>query len=562
MTFPAFPYQRIEQTSFEKSFETALEKLQKAKDISEAEKAIDEIHGLKNELATQNTVCQIRHTVDTRDEFYEKENNFYDELGPQVESLNSRYYKALRDSPFRASLEKKYGPQLFRLIDMALSTFSDEIIEDLQEENRLKSEYVKIKGRAKLELDGKEYNLSSIIALEESPNRGVRQAAANAKWRFFEQNAEEIEGIYHRLVNVRNGMAQKLGYADFVKMGYDRMSRSDYDRKMVAGYREEIRKHVVPLATELLKEQATRIGVKALKHFDLAFKFPDGNAKPQGSPEWIIEQAGKMYHELSPETDEFFEFMRQNELMDLVAKPGKAPGGYCTYIGGMRAPFIFSNFNGTSGDIDVLTHEAGHAFQVYQSRDFDIPEYQWPTMEACEIHSMSMEFIAWPWMGSFFGDDVEKYYRAHLSDALLFLPYGVAVDEYQHLVYENPHWTPVQRNEAWLGVQAKYLPGWDVSEDPFLSKGGFWQKQGHIFEMPFYYIDYTLAQICALQFWKRSRKDRSTAWSDYLRLCKAGGSKSFLDLVGLAGLKSPFSVGTVEEVVGEAKRWLGLEANL
>jgi M3 family oligoendopeptidase len=351
-------------------------------------------------------------------------------------------------------------------------------------------------------------------------------------------------------------MAEKLGYDNFVQMGYERMNRTDYDSKMVANYREEIRKHVVPLASKLLKAQAKRIGVDKLMHYDISYKYPDGNPNPKGNPEWILAKAAQMYKELSPETHEFFTFMQEKELMDLVAKPGKAPGGYCTYIGGMRAPYIFSNFNGTSGDIDVLTHEAGHAFQVYQSRDFSIPEYQWPTMEACEIHSMSMEFLTWPWMKSFFEEDVDKYYEAHLSSALLFLPYGVAVDEFQHEVYEHPQWTPAQRNESWLSIQKKYLPEWDVTEDSFLSSGGFWQKQAHIFEMPFYYIDYTLAQVCALQFWKRSRENKGLAWSDYLRLCKAGGSLSFLELVDLAGLKSPFEAGTVAEVVGEAEQYL------
>ena len=263
-----------------------------------------------------------------------------------------------------------------------------------------------------------------------------------------------------------------------------------------------------------------------------------------------------MYEDLSKETGEFFKFMQENHLMDLVAKKGKAGGGYCTFIEDYKAPFIFSNFNGTSGDIDVLTHEAGHAFQVYSSRHFEIPEYYWPTYEACEIHSMSMEFFTWPWMDLFFKEDTDKYKFSHLSDALLFLPYGVSVDEFQHWVYENPEATPKERKLQWREIEKKYLPHKDYEGNDYLENGGFWQRQGHIYNSPFYYIDYTLAQICAFQFWKRSRENQEEAWADYVKLCKLGGSMSFTKLVEAANLISPFEDGCVESVVGEIETWL------
>jgi M3 family oligoendopeptidase len=248
--------------------------------------------------------------------------------------------------------------------------------------------------------------------------------------------------------------------------------------------------------------------------------------------------------------------MLENNLLDLVSKKGKAGGGYCTYIENYKAPFIFSNFNGTSGDIDVLTHEAGHAFQVYESRHYEIPEYNWPTYEACEIHSMSMEFFTWPWMKLFFEEDAEKYYFSHLSSALLFLPYGVSVDEFQHFVYEHPESSPTERKAAWREIERKYLPHRDYEENDYLEHGGFWQRQAHIYNSPFYYIDYTLAQICALQFWKRSRENRQEAWGDYVHLCRQGGSKSFLQLVETANLTSPFADGCVKGVIDEVHAWL------
>ena len=263
-----------------------------------------------------------------------------------------------------------------------------------------------------------------------------------------------------------------------------------------------------------------------------------------------------MYTDLSPETKEFFNFMRDNELMDLVNKEGKSTGGYCSFIGKYKAPYIFSNFNGTSGDIDVLTHEAGHAFQVYSSRNIGLDEYNWPTYEACEIHSMSMEFFTYPWMDLFFEHETDKYKFAHLASAIKFLPYGVAVDEFQHFVYENPTITSKERNEAWRKIERKYLPHIDYGDNLFLKNGGFWQKQSHIFSSPFYYIDYTLAQVCAFQFWKKDQENHTSAWNDYINLCQAGGSQSFLNLVKLANLMSPFQEDCVKSVIGTIKSWL------
>ncbi|MBM6861233.1 M3 family oligoendopeptidase, partial [Clostridium saudiense] len=391
---------------------------------------------------------------------------------------------------------------------------------------------------------------------KESTDRNIRKAAWEATSRFFEEHEEEFDSIYDRLVKVRHKIAKKLGYRNFVELGYVRMSRTDYDSEMVSKFRKQVKDYIVPVASKLYERQRERLGVEELKYYDLDMEFTSGNATPKGNKEWILSNGEKMYSELSPETKEFFNFMVERNLLDLETKEGKAGGGYCTYINDYKSPFIFSNFNGTSGDIDVLTHEAGHAFQVYNSTWITVPEIVWPTYESCEIHSMSMEFLTWPWMSNFFLEDTDKYKFAHLGSAIKFIPYGVAVDEFQHFVYENPEATPTERKNMWRHLEKKYLPHKDYEGDDFLERGGFWFKQGHIFESPFYYIDYTLAQICALQFWKKANENREEAWNDYLRLCKAGGTKSFLELVELANLKSPFKEGCVSSIIGDIESWL------
>ena len=556
MNFNDYRYEHLDLEKIKGEFSELIDSFEKSENVERQIEAFDKIIKLRNHIETLQTLVSIRHSIDTNDEFYDKENEYMDEISPILFGFTNDFYKALVNSKFKDELIKKYGKLLFDLAENTLKVFSNEIIPDAQEENRLSSKYSKLIASAKIDFDGKELNLSQIVPYTQSKDRNVRIEAAKKVAQFFSENQEEFDNIYDSLVKVRTKMAQKMGYKNYVEFGYKQLSRLEYDAKMVEGYRKQVLENIVPLHTELRKRQEKRLGVEKLRFYDEAIKFNSGNADPHGSPEWILNHGKTMYKELSKETDEFFTFMTENNLLDLLSKKGKMSGGYCTYIPEYKAPFIFANFNGTAHDIDVLTHEAGHAFQVYQSRGFDVPEYLWPTYEACEIHSMSMEFLTWPWMKLFFENDTEKYKFIHLSEALLFIPYGVTVDEFQHWVYENPEVTPQERREKWLEIEKKYLPTRDYGEVDELKNGIFWFRQGHIFSSPFYYIDYTLAQVCAFQFWIKSKEDREKAWQDYLNLCKLGGSKSFFELMKSANLKNPFVEGTLAAVIPKIKEYL------
>lgn len=556
MKFNEYKYEHLDLEKIKKIFSELIESFEKAENVEGQITAFDKIIKLRNHIETMQTLVSVRHSIDTNDEFYDKENEYMDEISPILFGFTNDFYKALVNSKFKDELVQKYGKFLFDLAENTLKTFSPEIIPDAQEENRLSSKYSKLIASAKIDFDGKELNLSQMVPYTQSKDRNVRIEAAKKVAQFFSENQDEFDNIYDSLVKVRTRMAQKMGYKNFVEFGYKQLSRLEYDAKMVEGYRKQVLENIVPLHTELRERQGKRLGVDKLKFYDEAIKFNSGNADPHGSPEWILNNGKTMYKELSKETDEFFTFMTENNLLDLLSKKGKMSGGYCTYIPEHKAPFIFANFNGTSHDIDVLTHEAGHAFQVYQSRGFEVPEYLWPSYEACEIHSMSMEFLTWPWMDLFFENDTDKYKFIHLSEALLFIPYGVTVDEFQHWVYENPEATPKERREKWIEIEKKYLPTRDYGEVEELKNGIFWFRQGHIFSSPFYYIDYTLAQVCAFQFWIKSRENREKAWQDYLNLCKLGGSKPFFELMKSANLKNPFEEGTLAIVIPKIKEYL------
>jgi M3 family oligoendopeptidase len=556
MKFGEFQYKRPNIKELENKFKELLKSLNDAKSFEAQSLAMEKINEARNEFESMAQIVEIRHTIDTTDKFYEEEQNFFDENTPIYQGLISNYYSSLVNSKFKPQLENKWGKQLFNIAELTIKTFSPEIIEDLQLENKLSSEYTKLIASAKIMFEGEERNLSQLAPFQISTDRGMRKRANEAKYSFMVENEKKLDDIYDSLVKIRTKIAKKLGYKNFVELGYARMLRADYNSEMVQNFRKQVEEYIVPTATKLRERQRVRLGLEELKYYDERFSFKTGNAKPKGDPEFIVNCGKVMYNELSAETSEFFNFMIDNQLMDLVSKKGKAGGGYCTFISDYKAPFIFSNFNGTSGDVDVLTHEAGHAFQVYSSRNYEIPEYNFPTYEACEIHSMSMEFFTYPWMNLFFKEDVNKYKFSHLSEALLFIPYGVTVDEFQHFIYENPEATPAERKLAWRKIEKKYLPHRNYEENEYLERGGWWHQQGHIFGTPFYYIDYTLAQICAFQFFVKASKDRDAAWNDYLTLCRAGGSDSFVNLVKLAKLISPFENGSISSIIGHIENEL------
>ena len=556
MNFNDYKYERIDIDAVKKQFEELIDSFKKADNAEKQYEIMDKVINLRNYIDTMTTLVSIRHSINTADDFYDKENDYCDEISPLLYGFTTDFYEALVTSKFRKELEDKYGKFLFDQAECSLKTFNEEVIPQLQEENKLSSKYDKLIASAKIPFDGEERTLSQMVPYTQSKDRNIRKDAAKKVAEFFSANKHEFDEIYDKLVKVRTEIAHKLGFKNYVELAYARLRRLDYNAQDVAGYRKQVLENIVPLHSELRERQAKRLGIDKLKFYDEPIKFNSGNADPHGDPEWILNHGKTMYRELSKETDEFFTFMTENNLLDLLSKKGKNSGGYCTYIPDYKSPFIFANFNGTAHDIDVLTHEAGHAFQVYESRGYEVPEYLWPSYEACEIHSMSMEFLTWPWMGLYFENDEDKYKFIHLSEALLFIPYGVTVDEFQHWVYENPEATPEERRNKWLETERKYLPTRDYGEIDELKEGIFWFRQGHIFGTPFYYIDYTLAQVCAFQFWIKSRENREKAWKEYLNLCRLGGSKPFFELMKAANLKNPFNEGTIASVIPKIREFL------
>ena len=556
MKFSEYKYIRPDYDKFKAECETKLNSFENADSVGTQLEIFNEIVELRRNISTMITLSDVRFSLNTEDKFYANENEYWDQQRPLYEEIANNFYQTIMQSTWLDQLRKEIPEVFFLLLESSMKSFDSKIIPELQEENKLNSDYAKLIASAQIEFDGEVYNLPQLSALTTNKDRDYRHRAYDARMSFFEQHEAEFDDIYDKLVKVRDKMAKKMGYENYIPLGYYRMSRLDYDEKMVANYRKQVLADIVPIANDLYGRQQKRLGLDTLRYYDEKVEYLDGNATPQGTYEEIVSNGQKMYHELSSETTEFIDFMVEHELLDLVARKGKQSGGYCTYIDSYDSPFIFANFNGTSSDIDVLTHEAGHAFQCYQSRWIKVPELGSPTMESCEIHSMSMEFFTHPWMELFFKDKADKYRFSHVAGTITFLPYGVLVDHFQHEVYLHPEMTPEQRKQTWRELEKQYLPHKNYEGSSLLEKGGWWFQQGHIFQAPFYYIDYTLAQVCALQFFKRIHEKDPEAWKDYLHLCSLGGTKSFTELVKEANLIVPFEDGCISSITNTVSKWL------
>ena len=557
MKFSEMPYSRPDMEALAAATTQTLEAMKVAPNAAGQIAAYDAYEKKTQTAGTMQQIAYIRHTINTKDEFYNAENDYMDEIGPKLQELSHRVNTALLESPYRAELERHYGALMFKNLEIAARSFSPAIVELMQEENKLVSEYQNLYASATVEFDGKTMPLPLLGPYKQDPDRAVRKAAYEADAKFFDSHRDELDTLYDKLVKVRDAQAKKMGLPNYIPLGYDRMGRNCYTAKDVAAFRDQIAEDMVPIVAKVKEAQRRRIGVEKLAFYDEPISFADGNAVPEGTPDEILAAGKKMYQELSPETAEFIDFMFENELFDVLSRDGKAPGGYCTEIADYKSPFIFSNFNATAGDVDVLTHEAGHAFEAYRAFKQELPSLlHSPTIEACECHSMSMEFLTAPWHHLFFGKQTDKYELGHCEDALVFIPYGCMVDEFQHKVYENPGMTPEQRNELWLSLEKKYRPWIDFDNLPFYSRGGGWQRQLHIYEVPLYYIDYCMAQTVAFQFWNLSRENYAEAWKRYMTFVDKAGTATFAELVESAGLKVPYHAGCIKEIGESISRWL------
>ncbi len=558
MKFCEYPYERPDVQALKQELLACAEKIRAATDAPTAIAAYDEACRVSEAVMSLGSIAYVRNTINTADAFYDAEREFFDEAGPELSEVSNALNSAMLDSPLRAELEAHYGALLFKNMEIERRSFKPELIPLMQEASKLETQYQKLYASLTVDFDGKTMPLPMLGPYKESPDRAVRRAAYEAEGKAFDAHQQELDELYDKLVKNRNAQGRLLGYENYIQLGYDRLGRNCYGAKELESFRDQIANELVPIIAEVKEAQRKRIGVDRLCIYDNDFRFIDGNAKPEGSADEILAAGKAMYQALSPETKDFIEFMFDGELFDVLSREGKAPGGYCTTFATYKAPFIFSNFNGTSDDVDVLTHEAGHAFAFYRSLNNPAIHnaLREPTIEACEVHSMSMEFLTQDFHRNFFGENTKKYELAHCEASLDFIPYGCMIDEFQHRMYENENLTPAERNAVWEELEKKYRPWLSMDALPFYGRYSHWQWKLHVYLHPLYYIDYCMAQTIAFQLWTLSMQDRKEAWQKYLAFVDAAGTKTFEDLCHSAGLRVPYEEGTVRDIGNGIRNWL------
>ncbi|MBQ5672276.1 MAG: M3 family oligoendopeptidase, partial [Oscillospiraceae bacterium] len=410
------------------------------------------------------------------------------------------------------------------------------------------SEYSALMAGMEFEFHGEKMSRAELMGYSEDDDRETRKECYEALGNTLMAHSEKLDRIFDDLVHVRDRMAKKMGYENFIELGYYRMNRISYNSELVAAFRENVKNNLVPVVAKLRNRVADDLGLDRVMLYDLGVIVPGGDPKP-GDKESIFAAAKEMYHDMSPITSAFIDMMMDNEAFDVEGRKNKWGGGYCTVFSKYRQPFILANFNGSNDDVDTMTHEVGHALNDYLTLDNEyIVELGCGGMETAETHSMGMEFFCWPYMEKFYGEKAPAYRYRHAVDSMSFIPYGTMVDAFQHIVYANPDLTPAQRNEAWLQLEKDYRPFLSMEGMPYLEKGTRWQYQMHIYETPFYYIDYCLAQTAAFQFLLASQENYDDAFAKYMKLSKQGGEKEWPELLKEAGFRSPFEEGALAEI--------------
>lgn len=559
MKFSQIQYKRPDMDALIDSVNSYRQAFENASNADEQVKIYLEMTKSLQSPITMCYVAIIRYYLNTTDEFYNKEKNFLDEKFPELKNALSDFSKSMLASPFKEELKTKLPPVIMLNKEIEAKSMSPEIIDLKIEENKLINQYTNLMSSVMVEFQGQKLTRPEIRKYISASDRETRRAAMTAYGLELNKIKDQLDDIYDKMVKVRDKMAKKLGYSGFVELGYLQMNRNCYNPNDVDKFRQGVLKYIVPAVSKIKKKVSIDLGIDKLKLFDNDVYLKSGKPQPVISSEEIMRQGSKMYNELNAEIGALYDNMLESETFDVLSRPGKWGGGFCEGLAEFKLPFILSNFNGTADDIDVLTHEMGHAFAFYKSWEYEIPDVQNPTFETCEVHSMSMEFFTHKFMERFFGEAANDYRYAHLAEALNFIPYGTIIDYFQHLAYQNPLWTPKERNQAWAELERQYRPYMDAQGIPFFEEGRAWQVQAHVYESPFYYIDYCLAQSVALQFYALMHQDYNAAWQKYYNFVSKAGTLTFTDLLKESKLQSPFDESTLKHISEIALKTLNID---
>ncbi len=481
-----------------------------------------------------------------------------EKIYPATAKPGYRLMTAFLASRHKSALLKKYGQRIE--IDYEVSLKPNDPINTRPQikVSRLCQRYNKLIAAAKAKVRAQSLTIVKAGALLESADPELRHAAFVAIREWYLKHHQQLAKLFNELLELRQQMARNVGLGSYIDLAYQNMGRTDYGPAEVANFRLLILKYFVPLKKKIIREQARQLGAKSLAAWDTGYKPATTLAPNIASVDTQLTKTQELFDKLGPPFGHYFRRMRARHLIDLENRPNKQSGPYCTVFTDEGEAAVFCNSTGSAQDIVTLTHEMGHAFQAIEASPIEAIDMQFGTIDLAEVFSTTMEYLCLPQIDTFFKtDDAKKYRQARWDRAVDILCYSCVVDEFQHWLYAQPKASPAARDKQWVELYAKYIPGLDwrgLQQYRALR----WYAQGHIFNSPFYYIDYALAEVCAIQLALIDQKDHKKAMDIYLRLCRLGGTKSFLEAIKSVGLRSPFDEKLIASLAKHAANQLGV----
>jgi len=497
----------------------------------------------------------IAMTCDTEDEAKKKAFlDFVENVQPKLKTISFELDRKIVASPHKTGLDQRRYGVLLRGMDADVTIFREENVPLQTEDTKLGQQYNEVCGAMMVEFRGEPYTMPQMATFQDVTDRPTREEAWRAGAARRQRDVERLNEIFDAMVDLRHRMALNAGFENYRDYMFKAKHRFDYTPADCAAFHRACEEVCVPLQRRLDAERARQLGADPLRPWDLAVDVKGREPlRPFADGRELVEKASKLFHRLPGDLGAMFDALRDGDSLDLDSRKGKAPGGYQQNRDRRRKPFIFMNAAGLHTDLETMLHEAGHAFHSMLCRHDPLVHYRHAPMEFCEVASMSMELISLPYLDEFYRDgEIARAWRAQLEGIVNILPWIATIDAFQHWLYLHPKHTHDERTAMWIELHDRF--GHDVSWEGLEDvRAMLWQRQLHLYEVPFYYIEYGIAQLGSLQLWLQSRRNQAAAIVNYKNALGLGGSRPLPELFAAAGLTFDFGPETVKTLMDEVQ---------
>lgn len=525
--------------------------------VAELEQWLKDVSELEAVISEDACWRQIKMTCDTTNKELEDAFTYFCmEIQPRLQPYADALNKKLVDSPFVKDLDQELYKTYLRNVKNQIKLFREENIPLQAELSVMAQQYGVIAGKMTISINGKEYTLQQAAKFLENEDRTLREEVFSKTAARRLEDKGTLDELYTGLVLKRDQVAKNAGFANYRDYKFEELGRFDYTKEDSFQFHDAVKTHIVPLVQQILEKQQQKLQLDQLKPWDTEAE-PAGvkPLEPFQTGEELITKTIETFDQLGPFFGDCLRVMKKMGRLDLESRIGKAPGGYNCPLAETGVPFIFMNAAGQMKDLTTMVHEGGHAVHSFLSHNLPLSAFKEYPMEIAEVASMSMELFTMDSWNIFF-DDAEQLRRARLQQlerAITIFPWIATIDKFQHWVYEHPQHTAEERTAKWLEILKEFSPAivdWSGLED---YRASFWQKQLHLFEVPFYYIEYGIAQLGAIAMWKQYKENKKQALDNYVQALSLGNTKTLPELYKAAGIRFDFSPAYVKELADFVK---------